>query len=212
MMEPERGKALWEKTAKIISYTFHPLLVPLYGLLVIFFAPTVFWYLPIRMKEILLFIFLINNILIPLSMMPFLKYRNVVSSWSLDERSERVIPLFGISILYGITSFIMFRLPVPLFLKAFAVSLGMVAVFLFFINLKWKISLHSAGAGAITAVVFVLSLNMGVPLPLQVASSILLSGAVMSSRLVLNFHEPAEVYTGFFTGFIVQGLFLILLQ
>jgi len=211
-MEQDKRKDFKENAAKIISISFHPLLMPLYGLLVIFFAPTLFWYLPIRVKEILFFIFLINNVLIPLSLLPFLRYRNIISSWVIEERRERVIPLLASSLLYSVTSFLMFRLQIPVFVKAYTYSLAVLAVILLIINLSWKISLHSAGAGAMSALIFVLSVKMGVPLPFQLAATLLLSGVVMSARMMLNSHEPKQVYGGFITGFFVQGLLMLLFQ
>jgi hypothetical protein len=212
MMEEDKRKKFKENAAKIISILFHPLLMPVYGLLVIFFAPTLFWYLPFRVKEILFFTFLINNVLIPLSLMPFLRYRNIISSWVIEERSERLIPLFIVALLYSVTSYIMFKLQIPVFVKAYTYSLALLAIILMIINLIWKISLHSAGAGAMTASVFVLSVKMGVPLPVQVTAFLLLSGIVMSARLQMNSHEPRQVYGGFVTGFLIQGLFMILFQ
>jgi len=211
-MELEKKKDFGESAARIISISFHPLLAPVYGLLVIFFAPTLYWYLPFRVKEILFFIFLINNVLIPLSLMPFLRYRNLISSWTIDERRERLVPLMIITLLYVVTSYIMYKLQIPVFLKVYAYSLALLALVLLIINLRWRISIHSAGAGAVTALVFVLSLKMGVPLPLQLVATILVSGFVMSARLLTNLHEPRQVYGGFLTGFIVQGLFLMLFQ
>jgi hypothetical protein len=212
MMEHYNREVLKGKAAKIISISFHPLLMPVYGLLVIFFAPTLFWYLPLRVKEILFFIFLINNVLIPVSLMPFLRYRNLISSWMIEERSERVIPLLIVSLLYSVTSYIMFKLQIPVFVKAYTYSLALLAMVLFIINLKWKISLHSAGGGALTAVIFVLSVKMGVPLPVQTATALILSGIVMSARLKMNSHEPGQVYVGFITGFIIQGSLMVLFQ
>jgi hypothetical protein len=211
-MEQGKSMNLKEKAARIVSITFHPLLIPVYGLLVIFFAPTLFWYLPFRVKEILFFIFLINNVLIPLSLMPFLRYRNIISSWLIEERHERIIPLLVVSLLYSITSFIMYRLQIPVFVKAYTYSLAILSVVLLIINFSWKISLHSAGAGAVTALIFVLSFKMGVQLPVQTASILLLSGAVMSARLKMQSHEPKEVYVGFIAGLVIQGSFMILLQ
>jgi hypothetical protein len=63
-----------------------------------------------------------------------------------------------------------------------------------------------------TAVIFVLSVRMGVPLPVQIAVTLILSGIVMSGRLILNSHKPLEVYGGFITGLFIQGLFMVLFQ
>jgi hypothetical protein len=211
-MENDKKNVLKENAVRIISVSLHPLLLPIYGLLFIFFAPTLFWYLPFRVKEILFFIFLINNVLIPISLMPFLRYRNLISSWAIDEREERVIPLLIVSLLYLVTSYIMFRLQIPVFIKAYTYSLSLLSVALLIINLKWKISLHSAGAGAVTVVVFLLSMKMGVALPLQTSVILILSGLVMSARLMSNSHAPVQVYGGFITGFLIQGLFMVLFQ
>ena len=77
--------------AKIISIIFHPLFMPLYGMLIIFTAPTLFLYIPLKVKKILLLVITTNNILIPISLMPFFRYRNIISSWIIETRKERII-------------------------------------------------------------------------------------------------------------------------
>lgn len=200
------------RLAKTVSVLFHPLFIPLYGLVIIFFAPTLFWYLPFKVKEILFFIFLINNVLIPVSLIPFFRYRHIISSVGIENRQERVVPLLTVSCLYLITSFIMYRLQIPVFLKAYSYSLSLLAIALLLISLKWKISLHSAGAGALTSLVMVLSLKMSSGLPFLIMLSVLISGIILSSRLKLNTHSPAEVYTGFITGFAIPAAGLLLFQ
>jgi hypothetical protein len=212
MMAEDTRSEFKVRAAKIISISFHPLLMPVYGLLVIFFAPTLFWYLPFKVKEILFFIILINNVLIPVSLLPFLRYRNLISSWVIDEQKERVIPLLIVSLLYSVTSYILYKLQIPVFVKAYMYSLALLAGVLFFINLRWKISLHSAGGGAMTALIFVLSVKMGVPLPFQTALVLILSGIVMSVRLMMNTHNPRQVYGGFIAGLVIQGSLMLLFQ
>jgi hypothetical protein len=211
-MQTEKISDIKTVIAKLVSYIFHPLLVPLYGLLVIFTAPTVFRYIPIRIKEILFFIVLINNILIPVTLMPFFRYRNLISSWMIATRSERTIPLFIISLLYLITSFIMFRLQIPAFLKAYSYSLSLMILILFLVNMWWKISVYSAGAGVMTGLVLALSLKMNTGVPLIFISVLLASGIVLSSRLKLNSHNSWEVYSGFLTGVIVIAGFILIFK
>ncbi len=81
--------------AKTISLIFHPLLIPLYGLLIIFSAPTLIGYLPYTVKKTLFILLLINNVLLPFSFIPYFKIRNIISSWKLDSRRERIIPLLS---------------------------------------------------------------------------------------------------------------------
>jgi hypothetical protein len=198
--------------ARTISVIFYPLFMPLYGLVVIFAAPTLFWYIPIRAKEILFFIFLVNNLFIPVALMPFFRYRNLISSWFIENRSERTIPLMTVALLYAVTSFILSRLEIPMFFKAYGYSLTMLTLVLLTINRWWKISLHSAGAGALISVVLVLSLRMSASLPFYLAGSVLIAGSVLSSRLKLNTHSPAEVYAGFLAGLIIPAGMMLLFQ
>ena len=211
-MDTIRKKSLPEVAARTASIVFHPLFMPLFGLLMIFTAPTLFWYIPVKAKEILFFIFIVNNVLIPISLMPFFRYRNLVSSWYIENRSERTLPLFAVSLLYAVTSFILYRLQIPVFFKAYAFSLTMLSLSLLFVNRRWKISLHSAGAGALIAVVLVLSIRMSAPLPFYLAGSVLIGGLILSSRLKLDKHNPYEVYAGFFAGLVIPAVLMLIFQ
>jgi hypothetical protein len=208
-METKKTTDIQVTAAKIISLVFHPLFIPLYGLIIIFTAPTLFWYLPLKVKKILLLILLTNNILIPVSLMPFFRYRNIISSWVVEKRSERVIPLLSVAILYSVTSFIMFRLQIPIFVKTYIFSTSFLALTVLVINLWWKISLHSAGAGALIGIVIALSLKMSVPLTWFLIPAVLIAGLVLSSRLKLNSHDSAQVYIGFLTGLTGMSLFML---
>ena len=208
-MENTENDFILNRFAKIISVIFHPLFIPLYGMLIIFTAPTFFWYLPFNIKRILFLVVATNNILIPVSLMPFFRYRNIISSWIIETRKERIIPLIAISFFYSITSVIMFRLQIPAFIKSYVFSTAIIAITVTIINFWWKISLHSVGLGTLTGIVLVLSLKMMVPLTWFLVPVILIAGLVMASRLKLNLHTNSEVYVGFLTGF--AGTYLIML-
>ena len=150
--------------AIIISLVFHPLFIPLYGLGILFSAPTFLSSIPYQVKKILFLIVLMNNVMVPLAMLPFFRIRNIISSYTIEDRKERIIPLVTGSILYIITALIFFRFPVPDFFKSFIFAVAILAVMVTFINLRWKISIHGAGAGALAALVVVLGLKTGTPL------------------------------------------------
>jgi hypothetical protein len=208
-MEEKKNVSSPDILAKVISVIFHPLFMPIYGMIIIFTAPTLFWYIPFKVKKILLFVVATNNVLIPVSLMPFFRYRNIISSWAIETRKERRIPLLTVSFFYSITSFIIFRLQIPLFIKSFIFATAVLAITVSVVNFWWKISLYSVGTGALAGLVIVLSLNMMVPLTWFLIPVFLITGLVLTSRLKLNTHNPPEVYIGFITGFI--GIFLIML-
>jgi hypothetical protein len=201
-----------DSLAKILSVIFHPLFIPVYGLAIILSAPTLFGYLPFQIKKLLFLIVLVNNVLLPVSLLPFFIHRKIISSWSLNERKDRTIPLILTTILYASTSYIFLRFPVPLFLKSFVISLFFLSLVVTVINLWWKISLHSVGAGSLIAIVLVFSFKMYTPLVWFLVAVIIIGGMVLSSRLRLNSHNPAQVWVGFLTGFIGLIAFISLLH
>ncbi len=163
-MTKDKTRNIIETSAKTISVIFHPLFMPVYGLAIIFSAPTLYGYLPFTVKKLLFLIILINNVLLPFSLLPYFKYRNIISSWTIENRRERIIPLLITTLLYAATSFIIFRFPIPVFLKSFIFASFFLSLTVTLINFWWKISIHSVGAGALTALVIILSLKMYSPL------------------------------------------------
>src|SRR5674536_17668 len=99
-MASEETRDLFNILAKIITVIFHPLLMPVYGMAIIFSAPTLFGYLPFPVKKLLFLILLVNNVFLPLSLLPFFIRINIISSWSLSDRKERIIPLAITTVLY----------------------------------------------------------------------------------------------------------------
>lgn len=207
-METVRKEHLLNIFAKTVSVVFHPLFMPVYGILIIFSAPTLFGYLPFSVKRLLLLIVMINNVLLPLSLLPYLRYRNHITSWAIDNRRERVLPLFIATILYAATSYIIVRYPVPGFIKSFILGVFIISLLVTVMNMWWKISIHSAAAGAIMALVLVLSLKMNSPLIWPLMIVIISAGLILSSRLKLNAHNSSEVWSGFFLGCSLMALLL----
>jgi hypothetical protein len=199
-----------DRLAKIISIVFHPLLMPVYGMAIIFSAPTLFGYLPFNVKKLLILILLVNNVLLPLSLMPFFIHRNIISSWTITERKERNYPLIITTILYCITSFLINKFHIPVFLKTYIFAASFISLIVTVINFRWKISIHSVGAGALISLVFILSIKMLTPLEWYLISTVVIGGLVLSSRLKLNLHSPQQVWIGLFTGFFGLALFMIL--
>lgn len=210
-MTSERIKHTGDLLAKIISIVFHPLLITAYGILIIFSAPTLIGYIPFTVKKILLIIIVINNLFLPLSLIPYFKFRNIISSWFIEKRQERIVPLLTTSFFYSVTVFITFRFHIPEFIKAFLITVAFLAIAVTVINFWWKISIHSTGAGALAALVVILSIKMHTPLTWFLIAVILSAGLIMSARLWLNSHTPREVWIGFLLGFLCSVLLLYFL-
>jgi len=200
-----------KRVAGMVSVVFNPIFIPLYGLAILFSAPTFLSHIPFKVKKILFIVVLLNNVLVPLSLFPFFRSRNIISSFAVEERTERIIPLSVIAILYFITSYIYLRFPVPELIKSFIIAASVLVVLLTLINFWWKISIHTAGAGALAGLVMVLGVSTGTALTGYLVAVILASGLTLFARLKLNAHTPGQVWAGFFTGFAVSGLLIWLL-
>ncbi|MCA1757236.1 MAG: phosphatase PAP2 family protein [Bacteroidales bacterium] len=197
--------------SQVVSILFHPVFMPLYGLLIIFFAPTIFIYIPGNIKRVLFMLVLINMMVVPLAMLPLFRYRNIISSYSLTDAGERVMPLALGLLMYILTTIIFFSYQIPALIKSFILAASVVVFILLMVTLIWKISIHSAGMGGLLATVMALSVRMGAPLTVWLAALILLSGVVMASRLYLGAHKPGQVYWGFVAGFLPFMIILLFL-
>lgn len=192
----------------VVSILFHPVFMPLYGLLIIFLAPTIFVYIPGDVKRVIFMLVLINMTVVPMAMLPLFRYRNIISSYSLNEAGERLMPMALGLLMYILTTIIFFSYQIPALIKSFILAASVAVFILLMVTLMWKISVHSAGMGGLLATVMALSVRMGAPMTAYLAALILLSGVVMASRLYLGAHKPGQVYWGFLAGFLP---FLIIL-
>lgn len=200
MMLSEKSVSIDDRLAQLVSVLFHPLLMPVYGLLIIFTCPALYGYLPFQVKKIILFIVIINNVLIPLMMITYFRFRNLISTWTIGNRKERILPLVTTTMFYAFTVYLIYRFHIPLFIKSFIICSAALVLAVTIITFWFRISLHATACGAITALVMILSFRMQISLTWMLIVVILVSGLVMSSRLWLKAHTPSEIWAGFLLG------------
>jgi len=209
-MEKDNYTRYLVKGSRIVSIIFHPAFLPAYGLLIIFMSPTMMMYLPYQMKRIIFLLASVNMIIIPLAVLPLLRFRNMISSYSVESRKERALPLGIGSLMYIITTFVLYSYQIPIIIKSFVLAASITLFTLLLITFRWKISLHSAGMGGLLATVIILSIRMNAGLMVIWLPGIFISSLVMSSRLYMNSHNPSQVYSGFAVGFITFFLVMML--
>jgi hypothetical protein len=140
--------------------------------------------------------------------MAYLRYRKLITSVVIDNREERVLPLILTTFFYFVTVYIFIKYRIPVFIKMFVLTTAIISLAVMIINLWFMISIHAAGAGALLAMVLVLSFRMQTSLTWFLVPVVLIAGAVLSSRLLLNSHTPGEAWYGFFLGFVATALLL----
>ena len=199
-------KSLERLIAKIISIIFHPLFIPVYGIVILFYISGTFLsYLPGMVKRIVFIIIAVNTIILPLSVVPFYISQKVIKSIHMETSRERIIPLTMNSIFFYLGFYLLNKLQVPDLIKMYVLASFSVVVVTLLISLKWKISIHMIGIGGLTGAIISISWHLGVDMKGIWMGLILCSGLIGFARLELNIHTPAQVYAGFVTGFIVAG-------
>ncbi|UXX80226.1 PA-phosphatase [Reichenbachiella carrageenanivorans] len=188
-----------EKTSSIISYLFHPLLMPSMTFLIIY------WQLPELIKPLTLvtlpFLF-ITTFIIPILSVAMLKFSGSVTNFKLDKQEERVMPFSFVTVFYGLTTYLfVFKIQVNEVFALLLIATTLLVSVLTLITVWYKVSIHSAGISGVVG--FFLAFGMRFPdsavlYPLLVL--LVVAGLVMSARLKLNAHTPKEVLVGMLIG------------
>lgn len=188
------------RTAEALTIIFHPVFIPLYGLLIIYSSPTLLSFIPQEMKRVMFILVFSNNVILPLTLTAVLYAKGAIRTFNARDRNERVVLLTFALLMYTITAVVMLKMKVPGLFRAYFISIAAVTLITLVITSFYRISLHASGIGGLLALVIFMILLYDVRSVWQLTSVILTGGAVMSSRLYLNDHSPAEVWSGLFIG------------
>ncbi len=186
--------------SKAVSYIFHPLLMPTFGVVVILCTDIYFAYLPREVRHSILNIIILGTFLIPLCFIPFLIYRKITGNLQVWQNKERIIPLLVAMIFNFLTYYILERINAPIIIKSFILSSGTSMLIVLLITLKWRISAHMTGIGGIIGLLLILFLRFQTDIIFHLMAAIFVSGLVGFARLQLNAHKPLQIYTGLITG------------
>ena len=196
--------------AKIISYLFHPLLVPTYGFTFIFFTENyISTFIPSLLKYIILGVTFLFTFLLPtINALILLKMKRI-QSLEMETNQERIIPYSSTALYFFALFYLFYDAEFPAIFIIVILGAGISILLTFLINFKWKISAHTVGIGGIAGATLGIIYRMEMDMSVAFISILLLSGIVAYARLKLNAHTPAQVYTGFVMGFIIElGLML----
>ncbi len=198
-----------KKIAKFISYLLHPLLMPTYGFVLLFYTKNyISTFTPQNSKLILVLITFAFTFLFPtLNTLILLKMKRI-KTLEMESTKERVIPYLSTSVYFFALFYLFHTAHLPKTFNVLILGAAISILLTLFINFKWKISAHSIGIGGIIGAIIGISYRLHIDLQFLLFIVIALSGLVGYARLKLNVHSPAQVYTGFLLGFLVE-LFLM---
>lgn len=196
-----------QQASRIVSFVFHPLIMPFIGVLFFFSKSPRFIPKPIIHAKLLAIALL--TVIVPILMFYLLKNRGLIKSFYLREVKERIIPLlFNI----GITLLVIQRiLPANELIELYYFFIGILISTITCLALaiaKFKASIHMIAVGGTLMFFIALSIHYNININGSLALFFIIAGAVATSRLVLKAHITIELIIGFAVGLIPQLIML----
>ncbi len=192
---------------KSISYIFHPLLMPLLG--VIFYFSKTPRFIPDPVIKAKLFSIAILTVILPLLLYYLLKTLRQVNSIYLETTHERKLPLLlNCLIIVLVLIRVLPQNEIPeLYFFFIGILISTITCFALAI-VKFKASIHMIAASGFFMFALALSIHFKVNINGTIALMSIVLGAIATSRLHLKAHTPIELIIGFFVGLLPQIVLL----
>lgn len=191
---------------KSISFIFHPLIMPLLG--VLFFFSKTPRFIPVPVMKAKIFSVVILTIILPILLFYLLKTINKVESIYLKSTKERLIPLLINCVI--VTLIIIRVFPPNEIIELYFFFLGILcstlACFILAI-FKVKASIHMIAASGFFMFAVAVGVHYKININGTIALMMIILGAIATSRLHLGAHTNQELAIGLFTGFFPQLIF-----
>ncbi|WP_299365370.1 hypothetical protein [Winogradskyella sp.] len=188
---------------KSISFVFHPLIMPLLGVMFYFHKTPRF--IPEPVKSAKIFSIIILTIILPILLFFLLKTLNKVNTIYLKSTKERLIPL---AINCIIITLILIRVLTPneiieLYYFFVGILCSTLACFIMAI-FKVKASIHMIAASGFFMFAVAIGIHFKININGTIALMMVILGAIATSRLHLRAHTNQELIIGVFTGLFPQ--------
>ncbi len=195
----------------VVSAVLHPLFVPFYVVLLLVAGPTQLAAFPPSVRFYLLWVTALYTAVVPLLAVGLLRSTGRVSSFTIDARRERILPLAIGIVCYLLCAATVARVPPAMIVRKFMLAGACCELFCLAVTLRWKISLHLAAQGAVAAMLVLLTVGNAGQLTGALAAAVLAAGALASARLWLGCHTLPQIAAGYAGGFVVALLAVLLL-
>jgi hypothetical protein len=191
--------------ANIFSYFFHPLFIPVYiTLFLLGVHPYVFSGLDDWSRLGNLLQIFVNCTFLPLVSILLLKGLKFIDSVFLKTQKERIVPYMICMIFYFWNWYAFKNNHGVIELTSLSLAIFIASVLGYLANIIFKVSMHTIAAGVMSTFICLLALQDSANLSLYMAITIILTGIICTSRLIVSDHHPREVYAGLIIGIISQ--------
>jgi hypothetical protein len=195
--------------AKIISWMFHPVFVPLY---VIYFLVYIHPYLfagfqsPVKLISVMMAA-VVSFTFFPLVTVLLLKGLKFIDSIYLRTQKERIIPFMACMIWYFWISYVWFSfgktkyaIDIPHEAIQFAMACFVSTIIGLMVNIKMKVSLHAISMGIVVTFFSIMAFSQELNFGIYLSIVLFIAGLVCTARFIISDHTPAEIYVGLLAG------------
>lgn len=191
--------------ARVLSFVFHPLFIPVYIIWFLLYYTSVFAGITGEDKGLLLIRFLVMYTVFPLFTVLIARGLGFVKSVYMRDAKDRIIPYVACGVYYFWMWWVLKnqtefpRELVMLSLGIFiASSAGLIA------NSFVKVSMHGMSIGVMITFILLIAFTTDENMGFYISIALLVGGVVCTARMINSEHSPVEVYLGLFIGIMSQ--------
>lgn len=197
--------------AKVISYIFHPVFVPVYIILFLLYVQQgVFAGTTSMNKRWVLLQAILMYGFFPLITVFLLKALKFINSIFLDSQRDRIIPFVICNIWYFWIWYVWRNLPgSPKEIVILSMGIFLASAIGLMANTYMKISMHTIAMGVTVSFIILVSITQSTHPAIYISIALFIAGLVCSARLIASDHRPKEIYGGLLAGMSAVAIALL---
>lgn len=190
--------------AKIISYLFHPLFVPLYVGLFFIYEARLFNDRTDWQQKIIFIQFFIYYTFFPLMTTLLSKALGFIQSVYLKTQKDRILPYIVCEIFYFWAWYVFRNIHFPREIVMFALGVFLACSLGLILNAYMKISMHTMSLGLVCTFFLLAGMFSSSSYGIYISIALFIAGITATARLIDSNHTEKEIYFGFFVGALAQ--------
>jgi hypothetical protein len=189
-------------TAKIISFIFHPVFVPVcIVLFLLYIHPSAFAGFTGWEKKMTLLQAILMYSFFPVISVLLLKALKFIDSVFLNTQKDRIIPFVICNIWYFWIWYVWRNLPdSPREIVVLSMAIFLASAIGLMANIYMKISMHTIAMGVMISFIMLLAFTQSVRMGVYISIALFIAGLVCTARFIVSDHTPKEVYSGLLAG------------
>jgi hypothetical protein len=192
--------------AKIISYIFHPVFIPVYvAWFLINFQSQLFAEFTVRKKTDTMITFFVMYVFFPLISTLLLKGLGFINTIYLKTQRDRIIPYIVNMIYYFWVWWVLYNQTIySSVIVMFALAIFIASFGGLMANIYMKVSMHAIAVGVMATYIILLGFLLKKDFGIYISVALLITGLVCTARLIASDHSQKEIYWGLVIGIASQ--------